>query len=288
MIEEVYTPYEPMITHRPLFLRERLRLRIHSVPERMRQYNLELATVIGILQIVSLVVLWKNIRELLVAYWLLYFGVNILVDLYMVLIPVNLWHSRTGTEQWDVLRMAYQNDEDLVDTYASLAQLQVWRAMYLNATLHMGLVIVAAPILLFLLPGALMAIIGVVGAPGTFANWFPYLTMYVAVWGFLVVFIHEPVWMLQTLPLLAIVMAARYRDPNTAIGAASAVILAIRFGTVMAWVSVLLLLFSHTWWAILLGVALIWVSFYAERWLRRASKLARQQLVHLAVEMMGR
>jgi len=288
MIEEVYTPYELMIAHRPLFQRERRRLRIHLDSERMRQYSLEFSTALAMLQILSLFLLWNVVRELIVVYWLLYFGINLAVDLYMIMMGVNLWHSRSGNEQWDVVRLTYQSDEELVNTYASLAQLQGWRAMHLNATLHMALVIVSAPVLLFLLPGALMALVGVVGAPATFSNWFPFLTMYIAVWGFLVVFIHEPVWMLQLLPLLGIVMAARFRDTNTAIGMASAVVLAFRFGMVLVWIAALTLLFSKTLWAVVFGVMLIWVSIYAERWLRRISTIARRRLNQLAVQMMGR
>jgi hypothetical protein len=288
MIEEYYTPYDSMATHRPLFQRERRRLRIRLVSDTMRQYSLELATIIGVLQIVSLISLWTAIRELLVVYWLLYFGLNLMADMYMIMVAVNLWHSRTANEQWDVMRLAYQSDEEVVHTYASLAQLQVWRVMHLNATLHMALVILAAPILLFLLPGALMAIVGVVGAPSTFSNWFPYLTLYVSVWGFLVVFIHEPIWMLQTLPLLGIVMAARYRDTNTAIGLGTAIAVAIRFGTVVVTVVALLLLFSRTLWSVAFGIALIWISIYAERWLRRLSNVTRRYLSQIAVEMMGR
>jgi hypothetical protein len=283
-----YTPYRLVNANNPIFKREYRALHIHAHSVEMRQYSLLWATVLGVLQIISLVALGRYLREVILVYLLLYFGISFAIDLYMIVITVNVWYDRTRSEDWDVMRLARNTDAELVQIYQALAQLRVWRAMVANATLHMSFVIVVAPILLFLLPGIALSLVGMFGTSTTFTNWFPFIALYIGAWGFVGLFIYEPIWHWQTVTAVAIALAARLRDSGSTLSIGALVAFIFRLLLFLAILALTLMVIGRSWWALLTSAAVIVGTFGAGGLMRSLHRTICGWATSATVHAMGR
>lgn len=286
---EPYSPFELVPSNHPIFERERRLLQVRHDPNDMSRDNFDAATPLAIFQFIVAALIWAFLREA-VLLWLIfaYLMISVAIDLYMVVSAVNLWHHRATGEQWDVLRLTRPADDELVTMYSALSQLRVWNAFKIGATLRLSLFVIIAPILLFILPAAVLMLPGVVTSLKWFELYAHYYGLYAFACGFMIVFISEPLWSLQTVPLIGIAAAIRFRDSMAAICAGLGVTALYRFLIFSLTWSVVSLLTSTSAWVAVLSVGVVIGAFFAYSLARRLYRLLQSRLLTLAVDWLHR